>query len=191
MSADSHFVCHHTRMGRDGISTQARTCTDIHRQYRGVKNVFVGGGKNCRLLTAVENGGAGRVMQQCPQPPRPALDRARLLAVAAHGEHGGHAEEPAPRCTFQPAFTINLRATFERTITRAGLKPWPRPFQNLRSSRATDWCEQYPIADVTRWLGNSPTNALKHSIQARDAHFHAVVAGADWRDAKDDARTTQ
>lgn len=85
---------------------------------------------------------------------------------------------------------INLRTMFQRIIERAGHKPWPRLFQNLRSSCETEWCEQYPIASVTRWLGNSPTIALKHYIQARDVHFEAVVAGVDLRDAKDDARTT-
>ena len=85
---------------------------------------------------------------------------------------------------------INLRTTFQRIIERAGLKPRPRLFQNLRSSCETEWCEQYPIASVTRWLGNSPTVALKHYIQARDVHFEAVVAGAGGRDAPDDARTT-
>ena len=39
-------------------------------------------------------------------------------------------------------------------------------------------------------MGNSPTVALKHYIQARDVHFEAVVAGAGRRDAPDDARTT-
>ena len=85
---------------------------------------------------------------------------------------------------------INLRTTFRRLIERAGLQPWPRLFQNLRSSCETEWCERHPIASVTRWLGNSPTIALKHYIQARDVHFEAVVAGRDRRDAKDDARTT-
>ncbi len=31
----------------------------------------------------------------------------------------------------------NLRTTFHKIIKRAGLKPWPKPFQNLRSSRET------------------------------------------------------
>lgn len=85
---------------------------------------------------------------------------------------------------------INLRTTLQRIIERAGLTPWPRLLQNLRSSCETEWCERYPIASVTRWLGNSPTVALKHYIQARDVHFEAVVAGSERRDAKDDARTT-
>ena len=85
---------------------------------------------------------------------------------------------------------INLRTTLQRIIERAGLKPWPRLLQNLRSSCETEWCEHYPIASVTRWLGNSPTVALKHYIQARDVHFEEVVVGASRRDAPDDARTT-
>lgn len=85
---------------------------------------------------------------------------------------------------------INLRTTLQRIIERAGLTPWPRLLQNLRSSCETEWCEQYPIASVTRWLGNSPTVALKHYIQARDVHFEAVVSGPERRDANDDARTT-
>ena len=72
--------------------------------------------------------------------------------------------------------------------SHAGLNPWPRLLQNLRSSCETEWCERYPIASVTRRLGNSPTVALKHYIQARDVHFEAVVAGSERRDAKDDAR---
>ena len=31
----------------------------------------------------------------------------------------------------------NLRTNLKRMILRAGMKPWPRLFQNLRSSRAT------------------------------------------------------
>ena len=85
---------------------------------------------------------------------------------------------------------INLRTTLQRIIERAGLKPWPRLLQNLRSSCETEWCEHYPIASVTRWLGNSPTVALKHYIQARDVHFEQVVVGSSRRDAPDDARTT-
>lgn len=85
---------------------------------------------------------------------------------------------------------INLRTTFERIIERAGLTPWPRLFQNLRSSCETEWSEVIPLASVTRWMGNSPTVALKHYIQTRDVYFEAVVAGSVWRDAKDDARAT-
>ena len=38
----------------------------------------------------------------------------------------------------------NLRTTFLKIIKRAGLKPWPKLFQNLRASRQTELQEIYP-----------------------------------------------
>jgi hypothetical protein len=32
----------------------------------------------------------------------------------------------------------------ERIIKRAGLKPWPKLFQNLRSTRETELAEDFP-----------------------------------------------
>ena len=71
----------------------------------------------------------------------------------------------------------NLRTTFTKIITRAGFKPWPRLFQNLRASCATDWVERYPNHVVARWLGHSPLIAATHYLQAREQHFADVVAG--------------
>ncbi|WP_437188499.1 tyrosine-type recombinase/integrase [Planctomicrobium sp. SH668] len=69
----------------------------------------------------------------------------------------------------------NLRTTFLKIIKRAGLVPWPRPFQNLRSSRETELVEQFPIQVVTDWLGNSPKIAMKHYLQTTDAHFEKAT----------------
>jgi len=132
--------------------------------------------------TKTEHHGGNHAVRHVPICPR----LRSLLDEAFHRAADGQ-RRVAPRVKGDK---INLRTTFQRIIERAGLKPWPRLFQNLRSSCETEWCEQYPIASVTRWLGNSPTVALKHYIQARDVHFEAVVAGAGRRDAPDDARTT-
>ena len=73
----------------------------------------------------------------------------------------------------------NLRTQAHRIIKRAGLKPWPKIFQNLRSSRETELCDLYPVKDVTAWLGNSPDVARKHYLQPREVHFRrAVESGA-------------
>jgi integrase len=48
----------------------------------------------------------------------------------------------------------NLRTQFKRIIGKAGLKPWPRRFHNLRSSCATDWVETFPI---TLWPNGADT----------------------------------
>lgn len=67
--------------------------------------------------------------------------------------------------------SMNLRTRFERIITKAGVKPWPRLFHNMRASCATDWVERFPAHVVAGWLGHSPLIAAKHYLQVRDAHF--------------------
>lgn len=83
----------------------------------------------------------------------------------------------------------NLRTQLERIIHRAGLKTWPRLFQNLRSSRQTELAESHPLHVVTAWIGNSQLVAQKHYLQIRDedydraaqnpAQYPAVQAGME------------
>ncbi len=65
----------------------------------------------------------------------------------------------------------NLRTTLLKIIERAGLKPWPKLFQNLRASRQTELEESFPTHVVCRWMGNSPKVAQKHYLQVTDDHF--------------------
>jgi integrase len=65
----------------------------------------------------------------------------------------------------------NLSTHFRRIIHRAGAKPWPRLFHNLRASCACDWVERFPAHVVAGWLGHSPLIAARHYLQTRDAHF--------------------
>jgi len=67
--------------------------------------------------------------------------------------------------------TQNLRTTFLKIIKRAGLKAWPKLFQNLRSTRETELAEVFPLQAVTAWMGNSQLVAAKHYLQLRDEHF--------------------
>ncbi len=71
----------------------------------------------------------------------------------------------------------NLRTQLERIIAKAGLEPWPKLFQNLRSTRQTELSEQFPAHVVCRWLGNSLAVAGKHYLQVTDEHF-VTAAGA-------------
>jgi integrase len=73
----------------------------------------------------------------------------------------------------------NLRTQFERIIKRAGVKPWPKLFQNLRSTRQTELCDRYPTHVVCEWLGNTKSVAREHYLQVTDEHFaRAVREGA-------------
>lgn len=71
----------------------------------------------------------------------------------------------------------NLRTEFMRIIKRAGMKPWPKPFQNLRSTRETELMEKFPAHVVCGWIGNSEAIALKHYLQVTDDHFERAVRG--------------
>jgi integrase len=69
----------------------------------------------------------------------------------------------------------NLRTTFQRIVKRAGLKPWPRLFHNLRSSRQTELTEILPTHVVCAWLGNSEKIANKHYNQVTPDHFERAI----------------
>jgi len=69
----------------------------------------------------------------------------------------------------------NLRTGMERIIWRAGLKPWPKLFNNLRSSRQTELADTMPMHVVCRWMGNSKPVATEHYLQVTDEHFRKAV----------------
>jgi hypothetical protein len=73
----------------------------------------------------------------------------------------------------------NLRTTFLKIVKRAGLKPWPRLFHNLRSSRQTELTERFPAHVVCAWLGNSEKIANAHYLQVTDERFARAVGGQD------------
>jgi integrase len=75
----------------------------------------------------------------------------------------------------------NLRTTFDKIVDRAGLLPWPRPFQNLRASHETELAARFPLHVVVQWIGNSAPVAAKHYLQVTDADFARAVGkgGAD------------
>ena len=92
------------------------------------------------------------------------------------GEQGIDPEEPIIR-RYRCA-NSNLRTQFSRIIKRAGLKPWPKLFQNLRSTRQTELAETLPIHVVCQWLGNSRAVATEHYLQVTDEHFAAALQPA-------------
>lgn len=66
---------------------------------------------------------------------------------------------------------LNLRSRLLDIIWAAGLKEWPKLFQNLRSTRETELAEVFPLHVVCAWLGNSQPIAQKHYLQVTDEHF--------------------
>lgn len=73
----------------------------------------------------------------------------------------------------------NLRTSLLKLIEKAKLKPWPRPWHNLRASRQTDLAALYPLHTVTAWLGNTPSVATEHYLSVLPEHMAAAVAGPE------------
>lgn len=70
----------------------------------------------------------------------------------------------------------NLRTGLIKILERAGIKTWPKLFQNLRSSRATELRDQgFPGHVVADWLGHTVKIADKHYCQVTDDHFRRAV----------------
>ena len=73
--------------------------------------------------------------------------------------------------------TVNLRTQLHRIIKRAGLKPWPKAWQNLRSTCETELAERFPMHVVCEWIGNSQPVAAEHYLQVHDEHYRQATAG--------------
>lgn len=73
---------------------------------------------------------------------------------------------------------VNLRTQLNRIIRRAGLEPWAKPWQNLRSTRETELVEAFPLHVACAWIGNSAAVATKHYLQVTAEHFQKATAGS-------------
>lgn len=69
----------------------------------------------------------------------------------------------------------NFRTRFTRIVIKAGLKPWPKLFHNLRASRQTELEGFFPSYVVCAWMGNSQQVARKHYLTVTDEHFSRAI----------------
>ncbi len=65
----------------------------------------------------------------------------------------------------------NLRTNFAKIVRRAGLEPWPRIWHSLRASCESDLASAFPLPTVTKWLGNTPSVALRHYVDPTEDAF--------------------
>lgn len=71
--------------------------------------------------------------------------------------------------------TQNLRTQLQRIIDKAGQKQWPKLFQNLRATRATELVRVFPPHKVCKWLGHTEAIAKKHYWQVTDEDYTAAA----------------
>lgn len=113
-------------------------------------------------------------IRYCPLFPelRPYLER---LAELAKSRDAGPADYAIATVRGSEAV---YRAGLLRIMKRAGLKPWPKVFHNMRASRQTELLDQFPIKDVCSWIGNSQAVAMKHyAMQRADSFARAAGIG--------------
>lgn len=72
---------------------------------------------------------------------------------------------------------VNLRTQLTKIIRRAGLEPWPKLFQNCRSTRETELFKMTNgnVKAVCSWIGNSPKVALEHYAQVTEADLQEAA----------------
>lgn len=106
-------------------------------------------------------------IRYCPLFPelRPYLEDLRELAI----ENGAQPSDPVI-ATHRGSEAI-LRTGLMRILKKAGVKPWPKLFHNMRASRETELLDEFPIKDVCSWIGNTQAVAMKHYAMMRDASF--------------------
>ncbi len=72
----------------------------------------------------------------------------------------------------------NLRTQLLRIITKAKLTAWPKLFQNLRASRATELAAEHPAHVAAAWMGHSTKIADKHYWRVTEADFDRALCAA-------------
>lgn len=71
---------------------------------------------------------------------------------------------------------MNLRTTLEKIIRRAGVEAWPRLWHSLRAFCEFDLAQKFPLATVTKQLGNTPSVALRHYVDSTESAFEQARA---------------
>ena len=78
----------------------------------------------------------------------------------------------------------NLRTTFEKIIERAGVKKWPKLFQNLRVSLQNELEKEHPTHIVCSIIGNSPKVARENYLFTSDDDRADVLTKSKQREAE-------
>ena len=123
------------------------------------------------------HGKPSRVVPIFPAP-RPFLEEARRHAPVASFVLGDDTAERYRRIAREGGAGwngVSLHALVLKVFRRAGLEPWPRPFQNMRASCETDLMQDHPIHVVTAWMGNTPKIALAHYLQTTEGDFRKAA----------------
>lgn len=102
-------------------------------------------------------------------PLLPSIEK-ELLRLFVEVEDGGDFVFPGLRAD------SNLRQGLLRILKRAGLKPWPKLWQNLRASGATDFARSLPSHVAAEICGHTEQIAQEHYWQVSDSDLDLAIS---------------
>ena len=70
----------------------------------------------------------------------------------------------------------NLNPQLGRIIRRAGLKVWPKRWQNLRATRATELERHFSSHKVTKWCGHTERISKEHYWMTTDEDYDQAAS---------------
>ena len=125
---------------------------------------------------------AGRMTVRSPKTERHEGKESRQVPLFAelrpHLEAARASARPDARHVLSRLRNVNPRTRAQKLIERAGLKPWPKLFQNLRSSCQTDLTAKHPRHVACAWVGNTEDVAKRHYLQVTEADFDKATESA-------------
>lgn len=113
--------------------------------------------------TEHHRGGESRII-----PLFPAIE-AELLKLYAEAPAGAEHVFPDVKAN------SNLRTTLEKMIAKAGLKQWPKLWQNLRASGATDLAKSQPAHVAAKICGHSIEVARENYWQVAESDMDSAL----------------
>jgi hypothetical protein len=111
---------------------------------------------------------------------RPTVPQNDLLALKWSDVNGEQSQFTIRSSKTEPHFrqsNMSLRTQLERLILQAGLKPWPKRFQNLRATRATELVGKQGAHIAANWLGHSQVIAKEHYWRPTAENIRRAVGG--------------
>jgi integrase len=73
---------------------------------------------------------------------------------------------------------VNLRTALYKVIKKAGLEKWPKPFMNLRQSRAIELARDYPQHVAAAWAGHTEETAKEFYWRPTEDDFQKALQKA-------------
>ena len=109
--------------------------------------------------------GTKRYKRDVPLFPELAVELEKLRAIP------GHENQEYVINRYPNREASNLVPQFNRMAKRAGIGPIPRPFDNMRASRATEIYNEHGAKKESVWIGHSVKEALESYLMVTDDDY--------------------